>query len=338
MRTAKTLIRLGGCPGWSESSLGAHSFCWFCCVAVHIKTWLSYKHMAKTGYDAAKKRRKSTADLKPALTATQSWQSVQLIWSQHLQPHNHGSLYSWFEASTYSHTIMAVCTADLKPALTATQSWQSVQLIWSQHLQPHNHGSLYSWFEASTYSHTIMAVCTADLKPALTATQSWQSVQLIWSLHLQPHNHGSLYSWFEACTYSHTIMAVCTADLKPALTATQSWQSVQLIWSQHLQPHNHGSLYSWFEACTYSHTIMAVCIADLKPALTATQSWQSAGKQFIITCSGPYGYFRLYSRYGYTPIWSNRMRKVWFFHSVYADETLLILGNEKKKMSIMLIV
>ena len=25
MRTAKTLIRLGGCPGWSESSLGAHA-------------------------------------------------------------------------------------------------------------------------------------------------------------------------------------------------------------------------------------------------------------------------------------------------------------------------
>ena len=29
MRTAKTLIRLGGCPGWSESSLGAQSFAWF---------------------------------------------------------------------------------------------------------------------------------------------------------------------------------------------------------------------------------------------------------------------------------------------------------------------
>ena len=29
MRTAKTLIRLSGCPDWSESSLGAHSFCWF---------------------------------------------------------------------------------------------------------------------------------------------------------------------------------------------------------------------------------------------------------------------------------------------------------------------
>ena len=35
-RTAKTLIRLGGCPGWSESSLGAHSFCWFCHVVAHI--------------------------------------------------------------------------------------------------------------------------------------------------------------------------------------------------------------------------------------------------------------------------------------------------------------
>ena len=33
MRTAKTLIRLGGCPGCSESSLGAQSFCWFCHVA-----------------------------------------------------------------------------------------------------------------------------------------------------------------------------------------------------------------------------------------------------------------------------------------------------------------
>ena len=33
MRTSKTLIRLGGCPGWSESSLGAHSFCRFSHVA-----------------------------------------------------------------------------------------------------------------------------------------------------------------------------------------------------------------------------------------------------------------------------------------------------------------
>ena len=34
--TAKTLIRLGGCPVWSESLLGAHSFCWFCHVEAQI--------------------------------------------------------------------------------------------------------------------------------------------------------------------------------------------------------------------------------------------------------------------------------------------------------------
>ena len=33
MQTVKTLIRLGG---WSESSLGAHSFCWFCHVAAQL--------------------------------------------------------------------------------------------------------------------------------------------------------------------------------------------------------------------------------------------------------------------------------------------------------------
>ena len=37
MRTAKTLIRLGECPGWSESSLGAQSLCWFYNVAAQIQ-------------------------------------------------------------------------------------------------------------------------------------------------------------------------------------------------------------------------------------------------------------------------------------------------------------
>ena len=32
----RRLIRLGGCPDWSESSLGAHSFCWFCHVAAQL--------------------------------------------------------------------------------------------------------------------------------------------------------------------------------------------------------------------------------------------------------------------------------------------------------------
>ena len=41
MRTVKTLIRLGGCPGWSESSLGAHSLCWFCHVTAHVAVYSS---------------------------------------------------------------------------------------------------------------------------------------------------------------------------------------------------------------------------------------------------------------------------------------------------------
>ena len=36
MWTAKTLIRLGGGPGWSESSLGARPHCWFCHEAAHF--------------------------------------------------------------------------------------------------------------------------------------------------------------------------------------------------------------------------------------------------------------------------------------------------------------
>ena len=38
-RTAKTLIRLGGCPGWSESLLGAQLLCWFWQVAAQILVW-----------------------------------------------------------------------------------------------------------------------------------------------------------------------------------------------------------------------------------------------------------------------------------------------------------
>ena len=43
MRTAKTLIREGGCPGWSESSLGAQSLCWVCHVVVNFKIQLCLK-------------------------------------------------------------------------------------------------------------------------------------------------------------------------------------------------------------------------------------------------------------------------------------------------------
>ena len=32
----RRLIRLGGCPGWSESSLHTQSFCWFCHDVAHL--------------------------------------------------------------------------------------------------------------------------------------------------------------------------------------------------------------------------------------------------------------------------------------------------------------
>ena len=44
VRTAKTLISLGGCPGWSESSLGTHSLCWFCNVAPRLYLILSMRY------------------------------------------------------------------------------------------------------------------------------------------------------------------------------------------------------------------------------------------------------------------------------------------------------
>ena len=39
LSTQRRLIRLGGCPGWSESSLGAQSFCWFCTRWLILRFW-----------------------------------------------------------------------------------------------------------------------------------------------------------------------------------------------------------------------------------------------------------------------------------------------------------
>ena len=36
LNAQRRLIKLSGCPGWSESSLGAHSFCWFCHIVADI--------------------------------------------------------------------------------------------------------------------------------------------------------------------------------------------------------------------------------------------------------------------------------------------------------------
>ena len=40
----RRLISLGGCPGWSESSLGAKSFYWFCHEAAQMLNSYKYGH------------------------------------------------------------------------------------------------------------------------------------------------------------------------------------------------------------------------------------------------------------------------------------------------------
>ena len=48
MRTAKTLIRLGGCPGWSESSLGAHQFVGFVIMRLTFGSVVILKPLSKS--------------------------------------------------------------------------------------------------------------------------------------------------------------------------------------------------------------------------------------------------------------------------------------------------
>ena len=52
----RRLIWLGGCPGWSESSLGAHSVRWFCHVVAHLyrkacsaESWRLSRHCPHSG-------------------------------------------------------------------------------------------------------------------------------------------------------------------------------------------------------------------------------------------------------------------------------------------------
>ena len=77
MRTAKTLIRLGECPGLSESSLGAHSLCWFCHVAAQINVLMAIQTF--TMYVEEKKMLKKTSAVEnSALQSLGSLVSFQL--------------------------------------------------------------------------------------------------------------------------------------------------------------------------------------------------------------------------------------------------------------------
>ena len=95
-RTAKTLIRLGGCQGWSESSLGAHSFCWFCHEAAQteesyegyetsrnifeIKSEL-YTSIKKAMNFRVKRNRYPWEDLHSYTKRKSWWECNQFIWA-----------------------------------------------------------------------------------------------------------------------------------------------------------------------------------------------------------------------------------------------------------------
>ena len=55
---AKTLIRLGGCPGWSEFSLGSQSFCWVCHVAANFTVQWNTNHLVKVKQPTRERNRK----------------------------------------------------------------------------------------------------------------------------------------------------------------------------------------------------------------------------------------------------------------------------------------
>ena len=76
MWTAKTLIRLGGCPGCSESSLGTHSFCWFCHVVAHL-FWCKITTNTDTKWAASWQNQQN--DCAPIKDSVQPWYPPSLI-------------------------------------------------------------------------------------------------------------------------------------------------------------------------------------------------------------------------------------------------------------------
>ena len=74
MWTAQTLIRLSGYPGWSESSLSAQSFCWFCHEAGHLlflkNRWLGFRFYGSPFVAASCRGPMRHAGLPVTVTAT----------------------------------------------------------------------------------------------------------------------------------------------------------------------------------------------------------------------------------------------------------------------------
>ena len=66
--------QLGGCPGWSESSLGAHSFCWFCHDTAKIcciNSWINMK-----GLDCSVQKWKTDFSFFKLLSERSEWEKI----------------------------------------------------------------------------------------------------------------------------------------------------------------------------------------------------------------------------------------------------------------------
>ena len=75
LNTQRRLIRLGGCPGWSESSLGTHSFCGFCRVVAQMLSTQYHPRTSEYNWAASRENLPSRVcdqvRHKPACSATQ---------------------------------------------------------------------------------------------------------------------------------------------------------------------------------------------------------------------------------------------------------------------------
>ena len=144
MRTAKSLIRLGGCPGWSVSSLSAQPFCWFCHVAAQIYyTWAtenSWQHPWLDYRKSGEPRRDKTNKMSVRPANTQISLGIRPVWSE-------SSLSAWrklgFLATQWAHSEDWSDWADAQADLS---------LRWA-----HNHfvGFVMSWLK-------FMSVVTVD--------------------------------------------------------------------------------------------------------------------------------------------------------------------------------
>ena len=131
MRTAKTLIRLGGCLGWSESSLGAHSFCWFCHVVAHLciqqrlrsvcPSLQSYLHWTLYGQPQTQLFFMQTSK------AGQTLQVQSLIWMFAVGT-SVASLSYKMNLRTAKATKLSVCSAKTQISLGIRPVWSEISL------------------------------------------------------------------------------------------------------------------------------------------------------------------------------------------------------------------